>query len=84
MDNVTKGKAIVDFEKIILNIDEVAYNAGEKQGRVNGVEEYKQEIEQDFEKYATSYVIQQFSDCQTLSDFQDKIKWIVARNCNFL
>ncbi len=84
MKNEVKGKAIVDFEKIILNVHEVAYNEGEKKGRENSVEEYKQEQEREQEKFATNYVVEQFTDCKTLPEFQDKLREITNRSYNFL
>lgn len=84
MTNETKGRAIVGFEKIILNIEEVAYAAGEKEGRKNGVSEYKKELDREFEKYGTNYAILQFQDCKTISDFQDKLKEITNRSFNFM
>lgn len=84
MNTETKGKAIIDFKKIILNVNEVAFNEGEKSGRKNGIEEYKQEIEREFEKRSTEYCVSQFSDCKTLADFQTKLTEITNRSYNFI
>ncbi len=70
MNTETKGKAIIEFEKIIVNISKTEYDRGEKDGRKNGVEEYTQGLERDFEKYATEYTVLQFSDCKTLPAFR--------------
>lgn len=84
MENTVLGKALIDFEKIVREVSESSYSKGEKEGRINGVEEYKQEIESEFERFATNYAIEQFSDCRTFADFQDKLKWIVATNCQYM
>lgn len=84
MENGVLGKALIDFERIVREVSGSSYSQGEKQGRLNATEEYKQELQSEFERFATTYVIQEFSDCHTLADFQDKLKWIVAANCQYM
>lgn len=84
MNNETKGRAIVDFEKIILNVHEAAWNEGEKKGRKNQADEFEQSMDIEFEKHATEYTVKQFTDCHTLADFQEKLKEITSRSYNFM
>lgn len=84
MNTETKGKAIIDFEKIILNVHEVAYNQGEKAGRKNEAIEISQSMEREMEKANTEYCVAQFADCKTLEDFQTKLTEITNRSYNFM
>lgn len=84
MKNEVKGKAIVDFEKIIKNVHDEAFDEGHTVGHEAGKSEAEQEFETDQEKRNTEYVTAQFADCKTLSDFQEKYNEIRNRSYNFM
>lgn len=84
MKTETKGKALLDFEKIIKDVHDAAFDDGEKTGRKNEADEMEQGMELEFERRNTEYVVSEFADCHTLADFQDKLKWIALRSYNFL
>jgi len=85
MTNNVKGKAIVDFEKIIAEIHSSGYDEGFKEGKKKGEQQYEEDVNAgSFEKICTEYVVDQFADCKTLQDFQDKLKEITLRSFNFM
>lgn len=82
MNTTVKGKAIVDFEKIIAEV----YEAGKKEGDENGYKRGKEEIIEDseFKKFAADFVVEKFTDCKTLADFQDTYKLIFITHLNHM
>lgn len=84
MNTETKGRAIIDFEKIILNVNEVAFNEGEKSGRKKAEKDILESMEREFEKSNTEYCVTQFESCKTLEDFQTKLTEITNRSYNFM
>jgi len=81
MKNEVKGKALVDFEKIIKEVNVAAYDDGHTEGYKQGLEDIPDGY---IEKLNTEYTVKQFSECVTLSDFQDKLKEITNRSYNFM
>lgn len=84
MNTEVKGKAIIDFEKIIQNVHTSAWDEGEKKGRLNESLEIEQSMEREFEMRNTNYVVEQFESCKTLEDFQTKLTEIINRSYNFM
>ena len=77
-------KAIVNFEKIIDEVYQSGVTDGEKQGRENQSIEFEQSMETEFEKRNADFVVEKFSDCKTLEDFQEAYKWIFITHCNYM
>lgn len=84
MNDQIKGKAIIDFEKIIAMVNDSAFEAGEKEGKAAGIEQYKQDVASTTEKLNTEYVVEKFSDCNTLDEFKDVFHEIRNRSYNFM
>lgn len=92
MTNIVKGKAIVDFEKIIEQVYTAALkDASDEQPDIEEIEQesYQRGMEDAFdspqmEKYNAGYVVEQFANCKTLEDFTEKLKEITNRSFNFM
>lgn len=71
---------VSDIESLIEDVYEFGHDKGIEDGR----DEYESEnppINQ--EEVGVNYAVEQFTDCKTLSDFQDKLKEITLRSYNF-
>jgi hypothetical protein len=84
MNTETKGKAIVNFEKIIDEVYQSGVTDGEKQGRENRLAEFEQSMETKFEKRNANFAVEKFSDCKTLEDFTSVFNEIRNRSYNFM
>jgi hypothetical protein len=84
MKTEIRGASLVAFEKIISDIDSAAYDAGIKQGKIDGEEEYKQSLDREFEKSNHDFVVEKFSDCKTLADFTETFNELRNRSYNFM
>jgi hypothetical protein len=91
MKTETRGRALADFEKIIREVYDRGYSEGFVEGKEVGDNEgYEHGLEDAFddesacEKINTQYVVEKFSDCKTLGDFQGVFNEIYNQSLNYL
>lgn len=74
-----------DIVESVDSFCDESYEAGYNEGKNDGVKEYEAKNPPiNEEQVSAEYVVAQFSDCKTLSDFQEKFNEIRNRSYNFM